>query len=337
MEQGSEKYESQLAAYLEQIKSKESQEQVVEQVKQGVKRKGEGEQQESVSKKARLEDTHDVDSGSDSDVYEDAAGSIINISPTTHRKKLTPKSPRAKINSSVPPPPPTEPACTATPSLPPPPTATLDALPVEILERIFNQVDNISLTYISLVNKQFLYICQQLADATPEFPVIKKKYQHDAERHAFMEEFPKMFKDMKYCFVCRKYKYIEGGKVKIWKNCPKKHQMGDEPAPPGSNDKTRKIKPIPDEVNWTGDDWDVIHRSRLASHLGHRQSKQICPPCAVEMHTLHHGLDPATFIPRFVDIGNPLGGTEKDGRIPFAAKDPATRKRRIPGLKRPST
>jgi hypothetical protein len=209
-------------------------------------------------------------------------------------------------------------------------------LPVELLEKIFNRVDNVSLTYVSLVNKRFLYICQQLGDATPEFPVIKKKYQHDAERHAFMEEFPELFKDMKYCFVCRRYKYIEGGKVKIWKNCPKKHQMADEPAPPGSNDKTRKVKQVPDEVIWTEEDWEVIHRSCLASHLGYRQSKQICPPCAVEMHTLHYGPDPATYIPRFVDIGNPLGGTEKEGRIPFAAKDPATRKRRIPGLKRPS-
>lgn len=332
-----------------ELELRSQQENAVERERQqALKRKNDEELYQRHSKKIRLGDagasmkshqTAETDFSETEGVVNQRSGS------TQQRKTLVPKSPKAKLDGSSSADSPTKAHGDSSEEGPPEskPEPCLMELATETLENIFNRCDPISLTCLSLVNKRFSGICQKLQAVSPEFPVIKKKYNHDQERRVFMEHIHEFFPGMRYCYCCRKYKSIEGGTVYSYKNCPKKNEMADRVVnvpgngPSGLTTKTVKVKPKPDEIVWDEDDWSTMVVGKIKSRRGVKETLDICPACTENMYTIHLPTDPATPIPRFIAMGNPLGGTMENGRVPPGCKPTWDPRRRLPGVGDEST
>ena len=130
-----------------------------------------------------------------------------------------------------------------------------------------------------------------------------------------------------YCTICRKWKPIEGGIVESFKNCPKKSMMAEKPKdttqttsarPSGLRSlKVDRVKPIPDKIIWTEKDWSVIKLGAIRSRMGLVQTLYLCPSCTDSRNGLLFPPQPEVPLPRFMDIGNPIGGDLVSGRVPY--------------------
>ena len=241
---------------------------------------------------------------------------------------------------------------------------SLGTFPEELLERIIAHCDPISRTLLGLSNKRF----GRLAVASDAgFPGIRDRYGGDLERHRFMQlldswmnraytQSPvpitvaqqtarEQLKQLRLCYICRKYLPINGKQCQYWKNCPKEKDMPVDPASQAARraelERRRAItarvggpsgyprnlfnKPLPKVVKlkpkaqtfvWRDEDWSTLSVGLCKSRERIKDVKSICPKCTLTVHTVHLGWPPETPIVRWLNEGNPAGGRAAVGHMP---------------------
>lgn len=239
--------------------------------------------------------------------------------------------------------------------------------PDEILENLMECCDPPTRTMLGLTNKHFGRLALK---AGAGFPTIRDRYGSDIERHHFMtlldnwmnrtytdtpepttliEQTTREAKrDLRLCYICRKYLPICGKKLQYWKDCPKKDAMPNDPAsaaahatavakrqeridrgrvagdplafvrnPARALPKVEKQKPKPQEFEWKDEDWTIMMVGACKSRVGARDVKSICPRCTLSIHTVHLGWPSETPIVRWFEKGEPMGGRMAVGHMPL--------------------
>ncbi len=142
--------------------------------------------------------------------------------------------------------------------------------------------------------------------------------------------------DQLYCHVCRKFEPKKGGSVISYKNCPKKTLMANNPrqnqetavqlqASVVARSKIEKEKPLPDEIIWTENDWSVFKLGVIRSRMGLTQTCYMCPSCTDSRNNLLFPPPPEMPLERLSELGNPIGGDIKNGRVPYGQQGPNIR------------